>query len=75
MPTQKTRINLTVPKEIDLAVQKLAKRDNTSLSAKTLELLRYAIEIEEDAVLLGIATEREKNTKDTGYLSHEEVWG
>jgi len=74
MATKKTRINITVPADIDLAVQKLAKRDNTSLSAKALELVRRAIEIEEDAALLRIATQREARAKKSDYAGHEQVW-
>lgn len=75
MPTQKTRINLTVPEDVEQAVQTLATRDNTSLATKTLELLRKAIEIEEDATLLSVATNREKAIKKSDYLTHAEVWG
>lgn len=75
MPTHKNRINITVPDDIDRAVQKLAERDHTSLSAKTLELIRRALEIEEDAALLGIASERDRGAKQTEYLAHDQVWG
>ena len=72
MPTHKHRINLSVPKDLDQALHKLAKRDQLSLSSKALELLRRAIEIEEDEVLLAIAEEREK-TKGK-FVSHDEAW-
>lgn len=75
MPTTKTRINVTVPKEVEIAIQCLAKRDETSLSTKTLELIYQALELEEDAVLLKIAEAREKFAKRSDYLTHEEVWG
>lgn len=75
MPTTKTRINVSVPKEVEIAIQSLAKRDETSLSTKTLELIYQALELEEDAFLLKIAEAREKSAKRSDYLTHEEVWG
>lgn len=74
MPTEKTRINITVPAGLDAIMEKLARRDRVSLSAKALELLRRALEIEEDATLLTIANQREKSASPTTYLSHQEVW-
>lgn len=75
MPTTKTRINITVPSRLEKEIGLLAKRDETSLSAKVLELIYTALEIEEDAVLLRIAEDREKSAKPSDYLTHEEVWG
>ena len=73
MPTHKHRINLTVPADLDQALHKLAKRDQLSLSSKALDLLRRAIEIEEDEALLLVAEEREK--EKVKYLSHDQAWG
>ena len=75
MPTQKARINLSMPEDMNKAVKKLARRDGTSLAAKALELIRHAIEFEEDAALLAVATKRQKGVRTSDYLSHEEVWG
>ncbi len=66
MPTTKCRVNLTVPSDLQFVLEKLAKRDDASVSAKTLELVRMAIEIEEDAGFLQLAQER---TKKKGNLS------
>lgn len=75
MPTQKTRINLTVSEDVERAVQTLAKRDHTTLASKTLELLRSALEIEEDEYLLEVVKGRERTARHGQYLSHKEVWG
>ncbi len=75
MPTSKTRINLTVPEDVERAVQILAKRDHSTLASKTLELLRRALEIEEDASLLRVVKVREKTAQRGQYLTHKEVWG
>lgn len=63
MPTTLPRINLTVPKKINKILFQLAKRDQMSVSAKTLELIKQAIETEEDAALIKIAEERLKHKK------------
>jgi hypothetical protein len=68
-------INIPVSDRVNKAIEILAKRDDTSVSTKALELIQTALELEEDAGLLMIVEEREKSTKKSDYLSHEEVWG
>jgi hypothetical protein len=63
MPTTLPRVNLTVPKEINKILFQLAKRDQMSVSAKTLELIKQAIEIEEDEMLIKIADKRLKDKR------------
>jgi len=72
MPTLKHRVNLSVPVELDHALHLLARRDELSVSSKALELLRRAIEIEEDDVLLAITEHRDK--KNVTFVSHEKAW-
>ena len=73
MPTTKTRINLTVTPELTRVLERIATRDSVSVSAKTLELVRLALEIEEDVTLLKVVQQREK--RKGKFLSHAEVWG
>jgi len=72
MPTTKTRINLTVPAAVERDLQRIAKRDASSLAAVALDLLRRALETEEDGALLDNVNEREK--KRASYLSHANAW-
>ena len=72
MPTTKYRVNLSVSPDLKHALVKLAKRDFTSVATKTVDLVRTALEIEEDAALLKLAEERE--TKKGKYLSHKAAW-
>jgi hypothetical protein len=74
MATTKTRINVSVSSEVEKAIISLAKRDQVPNATKAAELLRMALEIEEDKVFSEIADERlsEKNTK---WLSGKNVWG
>ena len=72
MPTDKTRINISVTDETEKILKDLAKRDDVPVATKALELLRKAIELEEDKILSTIATARDK--KGTKYISQDKVW-
>lgn len=63
---------MSLPKDIDMALKKLAARDGVPQSAKALQLVEVALEIEEDQIWSAIAEERLKNK---GKLkTHKEVW-
>ncbi|MEK7655657.1 MAG: hypothetical protein AAB386_03190 [Patescibacteria group bacterium] len=72
MPTTKYRVNLSVSPDMRSALQSLAKRDRTSVASKALDLMRLALEIEEDVMLLNLAESRE--AKKGKYVSHEAAW-
>lgn len=72
MATKKKRVNISVSKPVEEMLAALAKRDRVPQATKAAELLRMAIEIEEDAVWAEIAEKRLKT--DTKRISHEEAW-
>lgn len=72
MPTKKKRVNVTLDKEIEEALLVLSERDQMSQSAKAAQLIRMAVEIDEDDVLNKIAEERD--SKNSKFLSHDDVW-
>lgn len=72
MPTTKKRINITAPKILEDALQELAKRDEVSVSGKATELLRHAIETEEERVWELLANKRD--TKKARFTSHNRAW-
>ncbi len=72
MPTTKKRINISVSKITEKAVKKLAARDEMPVASKASELLRLAIEIEEDEVLDEIVSKRD--TKKAKFISHKKAW-
>ncbi|OIP80124.1 hypothetical protein AUK45_04670 [Candidatus Peregrinibacteria bacterium CG2_30_44_17] len=72
MATSKKRINISLPKDIELTLAKLAERDDVPQATKAVSLLRMAIETEEDEVLNAIAEERD--SKDAKYISHKDAW-
>ena len=75
MPTKNPRINIVIDEPMRKAVERLASRDNVSLSLKARDLLRQALELEEDAALALLADERSSTLRGKKTLSHEKVWG
>lgn len=73
MATTKQRLNITLPPALDEVLTALAKRDKVPKSAIAVELLKSAIEREEDAVLYEIAEAR-ANEKNVKYIPHDEFW-
>lgn len=74
MPTKNPRINIVLDEPMRKAVEKLASRDKVSLSLKARDLLRLALELEEDVTLARIGDERSKTLKAKKTLNHNEVW-
>jgi cation transport regulator ChaC len=72
MATTKKRINISVSKEMETVLEKLAKRDQVPQATKAEHLLQLAIEIEEDQVLDAIASKRD--TKNASFVSHKKAW-
>lgn len=72
MATNKRRLNISLSPELDAVIARLAKRDRVPEATKAGELLRLALEIEEDIVLGKLASTREKNTKK--FISHTAAW-
>lgn len=73
MPTEKYRIHVSVPKDVETALERLAKRDDVPRASKALDLIRIALEIEEDQVWDRLALKRD--TKNAKFVSHQKVWG
>ena len=72
MPTIKKRINISISKELDTALVKLAKRDQVPQATKAEHLLRLALEIEEDNILNIIA--RGRDTSSVKFTTHKAAW-
>ena len=74
MPAKNPRINVVLEEPLYITVERLAKRDKVSLSLKVRDLVKEALEMEEDAALSAFAEERDKTFKKTTALKHDEVW-
>lgn len=61
MPTTKRRINISINKDIEDSLTSAAKRHNVPVATKAAELLRLALEIEEDLALAAAVEPRLKN--------------
>ena len=74
MPTKNPRINVAVDKSVYSIIETLAKEKGISMSMVTRELIKEALEINEDIVLASFAEEREKTFDKDKSLFHKEVW-
>ena len=72
MTTTKKRINISIAKELDNALIKLAKRDEVPQATKAEHLLRFALEVEEDDILNNIAESRD--TSSGKFVSGKVAW-
>lgn len=74
MPAKSPRINVILDSPLYQGVRYLAERDGVSLSTKARDLIKEALEIQEDIYLAKLADKREKSLDKSNVLSHEKVW-
>lgn len=74
MPTTKKRVNITPPQKTYFILQKTAEQDGVSLSQKALEMIEFAIEMQEDLYFSQLADQLFEENKDKKWYSHEEAW-
>ncbi|MDP6527870.1 MAG: hypothetical protein QF858_03275 [Candidatus Pacebacteria bacterium] len=74
MPTKNPRINVVLEKPLYDSIKRLAKKDGVSLSLKARDLVKEALEIQEDIDLSHFAGQRESTFRKTKALKHSEVW-
>ena len=72
MPTNKTRVNISLSKGLENLLTRLAKRDGVPQATKARELIVRAIEIEEDDAGDRIASDRD--TPSSQLVSHKQAW-
>jgi len=75
MPSKNPRINIVVDPQVYEQIKQLAERRGISLSMAARDLIRDALDREEDVALAELADEREASFREDAALSHEEVWG
>jgi len=75
MPTKNPRINVVLEKPLYDSVRRLAASEDISLSLKIRDLVKEALEGQEDIALAELAAEREKTFRRSRALSHKQVWG
>lgn len=72
MATTKKRINITLARDLEDALSQAARRDSVPEATKAADLLRLALEIDEDMLLEKVASERYRSAKK--FLSHTAIW-
>ncbi len=72
MATTKRRLNISLSDELNQALTHVAERDNVPQATKASELLKRALEIEEDIVWNDMASSRD--TKDAKFIDHKKAW-
>lgn len=73
MPTKNARVNVVMEKPLYTVVNEIAKERGLSMSMVVRDLIREAIELQEDQALARLAGTREASLKKA--FSHEDVWG
>ena len=75
MAAKNPRVNIVLEKPLYDSVRRLAAMEEISLSLKIRDLIKDALEAQEDIVLAEVAEEREKSFRRAQGLSHKQVWG
>ena len=73
MSTVKNRLNISLSRDLDTALSGLSRRDKIPRATKAAELLRVALELEEDIYLGAVAGERAITDRSL-FVSHEKAW-
>ncbi len=75
MPTKNPRVNVVLEKPLYNRVRRLAEKEEVSLSLKIRDLVRQALEAEEDSALAEFAEDREKTFTRSSGVTHRQTWG
>ena len=74
MSLKNPRLNIVLDPELYTILAKVAKRDGISLSLKARDLIREALEQNEDIYWTKETEQREKTFNKKIVLSHKKVW-
>lgn len=74
MPTLHKRLNITLRPDLEKALSKIAKRDNMPEATKAADLIRMALEIEEDTAFTSLAKERDTADKNSYIKNKTDIW-
>lgn len=74
MSTKHPRINVVSEPEMYYAIKKLSKKKGVSMSLMARDLLREALEIQEDIYWAKKAEKRLKNFDPKKAIKHEDFW-
>jgi hypothetical protein len=72
MSTAKSRINVSVPDDVKVALTRLAKRDQLPTATKAVRLIEMGLELDEDEIWDEIAANRDRKVSE--FHTHTEVF-
>lgn len=75
MATRNPRVNVVLERSLYEELRRWARRDGVSVSMKVRDLVKAALELEEDLTLAKLAEEREQSFDRSAALTHDQVWG
>jgi hypothetical protein len=73
MAAKNPRLSIVIEPHVYKLIQRLAKKDETTISKKAKALLMEALELYEDAGLSALAEKREHSLKGKT-VSHDDAW-
>lgn len=74
MPTKNPRVNVVLERPLYEGLRRWAKRERVSLSFKMRDVVREALEAEEDRLLDRFAQNRQQSFDRDKALTHDQVW-
>ena len=74
MPAKNPRISVILDNQLFDQIAHIAKRDGVSLSLKARDLLKEALEIQEDIILSKLGEDRDRTFSNSNALDHDENW-
>jgi hypothetical protein len=74
MSTKYRRINVSFKPKIARVLTRISKKNETSLSQVTQELVEEALELREDVYLSNLAEEAEKRAEGKPPVSADKLW-
>ncbi|NOS81779.1 MAG: hypothetical protein HOP32_09390 [Nitrospira sp.] len=74
MPTTNLHINVVLEEPVYEGLRRWAKRDGVSLSLKVRDLVKDALEAEEDRALADFAKDRERTLDRSKAMTHSQTW-
>ncbi|MDH4327624.1 MAG: hypothetical protein OEV77_03805 [Nitrospira sp.] len=75
MPATNPRVNVVLDEPVYEGLRRWAKRDSVSQSLKARDLVKEALEADEDRALTSLAENRERTLDKKKALSHAQAWG
>ena len=74
MPSTNPRVNVVLEEPVYEGLRRWAKRDGVSLSLKVRDLVKDALEAEEDRALASLAKDREQTFDRKKAITHDLTW-